>query len=367
VHLVDERGRPRLAHVWHADEALLDAVRVVLEQAPPPMPADTTATSRTVLADPGAGVNPATVRPEDLARIRTGPMLSYALTARGRSLGVVVLGREPGERFGRDISGLSEEICRRAALILDNTLLYADHLAISHALQASLLPSRLPQVSGLDVGVAYQAKGEGHDVGGDFYDLYVAGPDAWRFTIGDVCGSGPAAAAITGLARHALRILARHGMPPAEALAQLNELILDESVGSRFLTAVHGDIRPEPAGGVRIGLVAAGHPLPYLLDGVHPPRPVGRSQPLLGVLADVSYHLEELTLRPGQMLVCLTDGVLERRSGERMLGEDDLPRVLARCARVSAGAAAAQIQQAVLEYSPEPCRDDVAVLVLRAL
>src|SRR5262249_50588578 len=206
-------------------------------------------------------------------------------------------------------------------------------------------------VRGREGGGGYEAKGEGHDVGGDLYDLYVAGRGAWRFTIGDVCGSGPPAAAITGLARHALRILARHGMPPADALAQLNALILEESVVPRFLTAVHGDICPEPGGGVRIGLVAAGHPLPYLLDGAHPPRPVGWSQPLLGVLPDVSYQVEQLTLRPGQMLVCLTDGVLERRFGARMLGEDDLPQVLARCAGVSAGAAAAQIQQAVLEYS----------------
>jgi serine phosphatase RsbU (regulator of sigma subunit) len=279
----------------------------------------------------------------------------------------VVLGREPGERFGRDLIGLAEEICRRAALVLDNALLYSDHLATSHALQASLLPARMPQVEGLDVGVAYQARGEGHDVGGDFYDLYAIGPDRWRFTIGDVCGSGPAAAAITGLARNALRILGREGLPLAAALRQLNTLILDESVGSRFLTAVHGEIRPRPGGGVLLSLVAAGHPTPYLLDGGNTPRPVCTPQPLLGVLPEVSYVTEDLELAPGQLLVCLTDGVLERRNGKRMLGEHDLAEVLARCAVVSAGAAAAQVQQAVLEYSPEPSRDDFAVLVLRAV
>ena len=367
VHMADERGRPRLAHVWHADESLLDAVRVLLERQPPPMPADAAATPWATLADPGADVRAAEVPPEDVERIRTGPMVAFALTARGRTLGLVVLGREPGERFGRDMLGLSEEICRRAALVLDNTLLYSDHLATSHALQATLLPARLPQVDGLDVGVAYQAKGEGHDVGGDFYDLYATGTDTWRFTIGDVCGSGPAAAAITGLARNALRILGRHGLPLADVLGQLNALILDESVGSRFLTALHGEIRPRPGGGVRLSLVAAGHPPPYLLDGANPPLPVGKPQPLLGVLPEVSYQPEDLVLPPGQMLVCLTDGVLERRNGARMLGEHDLADVLARCAGVSAGAAAAQVQQAVLEYSSEPSRDDFAVLVLRAL
>jgi serine phosphatase RsbU (regulator of sigma subunit)/anti-sigma regulatory factor (Ser/Thr protein kinase) len=366
VHMVDERGRPRLAHVWHADESLLDAVRVLLDQTPPPMPTDAAATPWATLADPGAGMDMSEVRPADVDRIRTGPMVTFALTARGRTLGVVVLGREPGERFGRDVLGLSEEICRRAALVLDNALLYSDHLATSHALQASLLPARLPQVDQLDVGVAYQAKGEGHDVGGDFYDLYAVGPNTWRFTIGDVCGSGPAAAAITGLARNALRILGRHGLPLTEVLTQLNALILDESVGSRFLTALHGEIVPQAGGGVRLSLVTAGHPTPYLLDGADPARPVCTPQPLLGVLPQVTYEAEEMTLEPGQLLVCMTDGVLERRNGSRMLGEHDLAEVLARCAGVSAGAAAAQVQQAVLEYSPEPSRDDFAILVLRA-
>src|SRR5262249_30360472 len=85
VHLVDERGRQRLAHVWHADEALLDAVRVTLGQASPRMPAGTTATSGTMLADPGADVDPAGVRPVDVERIRTGPTLTFTLTARGRT------------------------------------------------------------------------------------------------------------------------------------------------------------------------------------------------------------------------------------------------------------------------------------------
>ncbi|HSV65155.1 MAG TPA: SpoIIE family protein phosphatase [Mycobacteriales bacterium] len=360
VLVPDERGRARLRHVWHADETLLDAVRAVVGQAPSPSLDSTAAT-------PWSGL--ASVPPSDLAgadRIRTGPAVTLALTARGRALGVVVLGREPGDRFGREGLGLVEEICRRAGLILDNALLYSDHVATSSALQRSLLPARLPVVTQLDVGVAYQAKGEGHDVGGDFYDLYAVAPETWRFTIGDVCGSGPQAAAITGLARNALRILGRQGLPLPEVLAELNALILDESVRSRFLTALHGEIWPDPDGGVRLRMVAAGHPAPYLITSDAPPQPVGRSQPLLGVLPEVSYEPDELWLAPGQVLLCLTDGVLERRDGNRLLGEDGLDLVLARCAGVSAGAAAAMVQQAVLDYSPDPSVDDIAVLVLRA-
>lgn len=370
VRMTDDRGRSKLAYVWHADEPVMDALRLLLDNATDP-PARGSGVPF-VLAD-GAETGPdgaelAGLPAADTWRIRSGPVASFALTARGRTLGTVLVGREPGERFGRDTLGLAEEICRRAALILDNALLYSDNLATSHALQASLLPAELPQVSQLDVGVAYQAKGEGHDVGGDFYDLYETEPDCWRFTIGDVCGSGPAAAAITGLARNTLRILGRQGLPLTAVLTELNSLIRGESVGSsRFLTALHGEIRPAAGGGVHLKLVAAGHPTPYLVHGARPPEPVTKPQPLLGVLPEVAYVEQELTLAPGQVLVCLTDGVLERRDGERMLGELDLAAVLARTSGVSAGAGAAQVQQAVIEYSAEPAKDDFAVLVLRAV
>ena len=366
VRMADERGRPKLAYVWHADEPMLDALRVLLEGAADPAEQGSfglRAGAELAADTPEVAALPA----EEVQRLRSGPVASLALTARGRTLGIVLIGREPGQWFGRDTLELVEEICRRAALILDNTLLYSDNLATSHALQATLLPAQLPQVKQLDVGVAYQAKGEGHDVGGDFYDLYATEPDCWRFTIGDVCGSGPAAAAITGLARNALRILGRQGLPLPAVLAELNSLILGESVGSRFLTALHGEIRPVDGGGVRLRLVAAGHPTPYVVDGDRPPEPVTKPQPLLGVLPEVSYQEQELILLPGQVLVCMTDGVLERRDGDRMLGEQDLGAVLARTSGVSAGAAAAQVQQAVLEYSGEPAKDDFAVLVLRAV
>jgi serine phosphatase RsbU (regulator of sigma subunit)/anti-sigma regulatory factor (Ser/Thr protein kinase) len=365
VLVPDDRGRPRLRHVWHADETLLDALRELVGGAEPPAQAATAATPWAGLAGPGA--TDAGPGPPGADRIRSGPVVTLSLTARGRALGVVVLGREPGQRFGRDVLDLVEETCRRAALILDNAVLYSDHLATSQALQRSLLPARLPSVEQLDVGVAYQAKGEGQDVGGDFYDLFAVGPGVWRFTIGDVCGSGPQAAAITGLARNALRILGRHGLPLAEVLARLNAMILDEWVGSRFLTALHGEIRPDPRGGVLLSLVAAGHPPPYLLTPGAEPQQVGKPQPLLGVLPEVSHAPEDLWLQPGQMLVCLTDGVLERRHGNRLLGEDGLTGVLTRCTAVSAGTAAAMVQQAVLDYSREPVRDDFAVLALRAL
>ncbi len=74
---------------------------------------------------------------------------------------------------------------------------------------------------------------------------------------------------------------------------------------------------------------------------------------------------EELVLSPGEVLLCVTDGVTERREGRRMLGDDGLIEVLTGCAGLTAGAVAARVHRAVERFAPEPPSDDMAILTLR--
>jgi serine phosphatase RsbU (regulator of sigma subunit) len=359
IRLFDERGAVGLDHAWHADETRLDDVRTLLATMPDP------GTPARTPAPVGERYGP---RPDAApAVLRDHAVVTLPLRARGRSLGVALIGRAPTEPFDSDTLVLTEELVRRAALAVDNALLYRTHQATSQALQRTLLPAALPDVPGLDVGVAYQAAGEGLDVGGDFYDLFALGTDRWRCTVGDVAGNGPEAAGVTGLARHALHLLGRQQCPPAEAVGQLNQALLDQPESTRFLTLVHGEITPRPAGGMRVELVVAGHPLPYLLSPDGRAAQVGTPQPLLGVLDQVRYRTDTVLLAPGDTLLCLTDGVMERRGDGRVLGDDDLPALLAGCAGLSARAVATAVQRAVIEYSSQPPRDDMAVLVLRVL
>jgi serine phosphatase RsbU (regulator of sigma subunit) len=260
----------------------------------------------------------------------------------------------------------------------------------------------------------HEAAGEGNEVGGDFYDVFPAGEGRWRFSIGDVCGTGPEAAAVTGLARYTMRILAREGRSLAEVLERLNQLILDEGPRSRFLTVVHGEIivapspqgeaspapgtgkrpagtrpfgrrrspakppRPPaaaeelpspPAPCARLSLVCAGHPLPLLLQQSGKAAPAASPQPLLGVLDEVAFRAETVDLYEGDLLLCVTDGVTERRGASgRLLDDDDgLRELFGECTGLTAGAVAARIQRAVQDYAPQPPADDMALIVLRAL
>lgn len=356
VHTLDEGGGSQLAYVWHADESQVDTLRATLQKAPAPQPR----------AVPGARPWPGPAEggtadtPSDLA-------VSFPLLARGRSLGTLILGRSGGTRFPREVIALTEDLTRRAAMALDNARLYSERAATSQALQRSLLPPDVPEVPGVDLAVLHSAAGEGNEVGGDFYDVFAVAEDSARFVVGDVCGTGPEAAAVTGLARHMLRILGREGYPVPVVLERLNVAILEEGERARFLTLVYGELTPREGGGVRLRLVSAGHPLPLRLRPDSTVEEAATPQPLLGVLDEVSFAADVVDLDPGDVLLCVTDGVTERRRGNRLLGDDDgLNVLLAGCTGLSAGAVAARIQRAVTEFTPEPPGDDIAILALRA-
>jgi serine phosphatase RsbU (regulator of sigma subunit) len=88
-------------------------------------------------------------------------------------------------------------------------------------------------------------------------------------------------------------------------------------------------------------------------------------QPLLGVLEDLELVEQTIELAPGDVLLCVTDGVTERREGTRMLGDDGLADVLATCTGLNAGAVAARIQRAVERFASDAPSDDMAILAMR--
>ncbi|CAO0825206.1 PAS domain-containing protein OS=Streptomyces microflavus OX=1919 GN=Smic_62100 PE=4 SV=1 [Streptomyces microflavus] len=260
---------------------------------------------------------------------------------------------------------LAEDLSRRAALALDNARLYSERMAISQSLQRSLLPPGLPDVPNVEIEVIYRAAGEGNEVGGDFYDVFPIHDGAYGFAIGDVCGTGPEAAAVTGLARHALRLLAKEGFTGPAVLERLNAAILDEGARSRFLTLLYGELWPQEDGSALLKVVCAGHPLPLRLRQDGSVEAAAEPQPLLGVLEDLELYEQEVTLNPGDVLLCVTDGVTERREGTRMLGDDGLADVLSTCTGLTAGAVAARILRAVERFAAEPASDDMAILAMR--
>ncbi|MFA3842818.1 SpoIIE family protein phosphatase [Streptomyces aureus] len=381
--IADQSSEPYLSYVLHEDEERIDGVKALLSKIAPPDPVPTPgarvwaapaeaahqAALRTSKRSLGLGA-PASVSSGIGTTLATasavgGETVVLPLVARNRVIGMLTLGKPSDEHFRQEILELAEDLSRRAALALDNARLYSERMAISQSLQRSLLPPELPHIPGVEVEVIYRAAGEGNEVGGDFYDLFPIRDGAYGFAIGDVCGTGPEAAAVTGLARHALRLLAREGFGGPAVLERLNAAILDEGARSRFLTLLYGELWPQEDGSAVLKMVCAGHPLPLRLRQDGTVEPYAEPQPLLGVMEDLELYEQTMTLDPGDVLLCVTDGITERREGTRMLGDDGLADVLTTCTGLTAGAVAARIMRAVERFATDAPSDDMAILTMR--
>jgi PAS domain S-box-containing protein len=305
---------------------------------------------------------------EHLAALRRLGLVSgmfVPLPARGRILGAItLLSAESGRHYDRDDLSLATDLARHAALAVDNARLYRQRSHIASTLQQSLLPPGLPEVPGAELAVRYRAAGEGLEVGGDFYDAFQTREHEWAVVIGDVCGKGPEAAAVTGLTRHTIRASALRDRSPSRTLETLNAAILREYGGTTFCTVAYGLLdlsgtRP------RLTFACGGHPLPLRLPPGGGVGTLGCHGTLIGIFADPELSDETVELEDGEVLVLYTDGLVEGDGGQLEEGESRLMALLERCHGLTAEQIAARIEAMAVAAGAQAARDDVAILVLR--
>jgi PAS domain S-box-containing protein len=294
---------------------------------------------------------------------RTEPVLSTPLIARdGSEFGVIEVAGRDAPFTTRD-QLLLEDLARMASLAMENIRLEEQERHIARTLQASLLPQRLPEVEGLAIAARYLAGGEGTVVGGDLYDVFGA-DDEWAIVVGDVCGKGAEAAALTSMVRFTLRAEAAHRTSPGEVLCLVNEAIVRQFNDGRFCTVLHGRVRIED-GAAQLRLASAGHPPPLVLRAGGVVEPVAVTGPLLGVIRTVAYEDVAVRLDPGDALVCFTDGVTEGRGPQGMFGDSRLGDVLAEVAGAGADEIAERVTHEALAFQGGVTQDDLALLVLQ--
>jgi len=286
------------------------------------------------------------------------------MTTRGRTIGALTfVSGNSGRRFDEQDVELAQELARRCATAIDNARLYTERSYIARTLQESLLPIELPDIPGMEAAARFRPTGEGNEVGGDFYDMFETGNRGWTVVMGDVCGKGPDAAAVTALARYTLRAAAMRERLPSRSLAVLNEALLRQRDDRRFCTVAYAYIEKLDRG-ARVGVASGGHPLPLLLRADGRVEEVGAPGTLLGVVPDPDLEDRAVTLEPGDALIFYTDGVIESR-GDSHMDDRRLAELITTCAGAGADAIAAKVEEAaVLSQGGRP-RDDIAVLVLR--
>jgi sigma-B regulation protein RsbU (phosphoserine phosphatase) len=299
------------------------------------------------------------------------------VTADGHRLGTVnVLGTKPRAvterelQTLRDLAGIvmdelelrleamrelrSEQQLRRVGVEQQRR---AERLATT--LQRSLSPPRLPVVPGMDVAVFYEPYAA-EDVGGDFYDHFPLGSERSAFFLGDVCGKGPDAAAITSLARYTMRTAALLNEGPWATLADLNAALLMEEP-MQTCTAVYGEIA-QGDGAASARLSVAGHPAPLVVRADGTVETTAAHGTILGAFADPSFNTCAVALEPGDAIVVYSDGILD-------CDVDGAPVDEERVAGWLEGPAGAGAQALVDRLSRVPLgtglRDDVAIMALR--
>jgi PAS domain S-box-containing protein len=260
---------------------------------------------------------------------------------------------------------LAQELARRAGIAIDNARVHAQLRDTARTLQESLLPPHLPAIRGLELAARFRPAGVGMQVGGDFYDIFETGPDQWGIAVGDVCGKGAEAAALTALTRYTVRAAAMYENDAAGVLRVLNEALLRQRGDFRFTTLAYCvvDLGVTPH---KLRVASGGHPRPLLLRADGTAQPVGAMGPLLGVVPHAEFSDEELELNDGDALVLYTDGLTDALAPEQMLEEEDVLRTLADCRGAAAGEISARLEHAALAGDPTRMpRDDIALVVAR--
>jgi serine phosphatase RsbU (regulator of sigma subunit) len=291
---------------------------------------------------------------------RTRASLALPMVARGRSQAVISFWHRAGEaHYDSGLRAVLEDLTGRAAMALDNARLYAERAQVAQTLRRSLMPAVLPVIPGLELASYFRPMNAGEEVGGDFYDVFGDRDGCW-LVVGDVCGKGAEAAALTGFLRHTTAAYAREGSGPAQVLAQVNRSMLEQDFDGRFATAIVAHLRFDELGSVALRLAVAGHPAALIRRADGQAGELGAGGTLLGIFPDPAIAEVRTTLAPGDSLTLYTDGLTEAHAPRRILAVGELIERLHEASPAGAqGAIEALLELIDLERRVS---DDIAIL-----
>jgi serine phosphatase RsbU (regulator of sigma subunit) len=291
---------------------------------------------------------------------------------RGRLVSALLAART-GARPGfnpREVA-LVQQFAARAGAALATATVYGEQARMALALQASLLPPRLPQIDGAVLAAAYRPARETLRIGGDFYDAF-ATDGGGMFALGDVCGKGLEAAVLSGRVRQSVHSLRMVTDRPLHLIDLLNKALMtapDAIHRSQFTTLLLGTWTAAEPDGLAVTIAGGGHPAPLIC------HPDGKSEPVtvggmpVGALAGAEFREVELHLGPGDTLLAYSDGVTEARgghSGQEMFGDDRLRAAVAGLPGAPPEELVSRLLRLVDDWLAGRDHDDIALLAIGA-
>ncbi|HEX9065866.1 MAG TPA: SpoIIE family protein phosphatase [Streptosporangiaceae bacterium] len=319
-------------------------------------------------------------------------VIAAPLTLRGKPLGVIVLAlsdltERDTRHYSADDRDLVSAIASRVAVAIDNAQLFEEERATALAFQNSLLPSRPPELDGLEVAYRYvpakplETHGQGiqTQVGGDWYDIIQLSAGRVGIVIGDVEGRGARAAAIMGQLRSALRAFAQDDKAPADILRRLDEWCRtmtedpdDSGLDAPIVSCTYMIYDPWFR---KLTIANAGHMSPLLVTGEDvSPLEIEHQGVLLGVRGMLGlpglpmYREETRALPAGSTLIFYTDGLVDRRhraDGPGHYEDAEVFGMLSKAVMSVASHSVERVAQAAEHAVPGQIDDDMAILVIR--
>jgi sigma-B regulation protein RsbU (phosphoserine phosphatase) len=299
--------------------------------------------------------------------------LVIPLLLQDRLIGVLDLESTVPQAFTNTHERMLDTMGSYVAIALENARLYQqarenelrllNDLNTAREIQRQLLPKGAREVPGLDLAAAYSPARE---LGGDFYDFQPYGEGRLAFALGDVSGKGTAAALYGSLAIGTLReVVTDHTIGAANMLSVLNRRMFGARLESKFIALLFG-VYDAPSR--RLTLANGGEPYPLLVRGGEITELQISGIPL-GLFAASEYEEMSVDLKPGDVVVCASDGILESEDSEQE--EFGAERLFALLAGVTEDETALNIAEKILaatdEYSGAEStpHDDRTLIVLR--
>lgn len=299
-------------------------------------------------------------------------LLLVPLIAHGLLVGAMALDPSLEEqRFTPRLLEIAGGIANQTAIAVDNERLrqtemeaerLAHELELARNIQRSFLPDQAPEMAGWDICPRWEPA---RTVTGDFYDFVPHGAGRLGVVIADVSDKGAPAAIFMAVSRSLLRASIMNNDGPREAITQANELISADAESSMFVTAFHLSLGLDG----QTQFVNAGHNPPLLVRADGRVEWLGQEVhgPVLGVLPEVNWIEEAVTLEPGDTLVLYTDGVTEAVNADLdAFGETRLVETVQAHCDSTARDLTAYIVDAVNAFAAgQPQFDDITLVVLK--
>jgi sigma-B regulation protein RsbU (phosphoserine phosphatase) len=290
----------------------------------------------------------------------------------GKIIGVFQLLNKRKGAFTAEDEILIASLSVHAALAIENARLYEQErqkvilerdLTAAREVQMSLIPKELPHLPGYEFAASTIPA---RQVGGDLYDIHPVGDERFALCLGDVSGKGLPASLVMANLLAILRSQTFSQLPVHETITRSNRQLYRYTGAEKFVTLLFGVL---DAADHSFTYTNAGQEQPYLLSGDKPVRRLDAGGIPVGMLEDVAYAEERISLAPGDLLAIVSDGVTEAMSPlDELFGEERLLSVLLAHKNDPASHVLTHVLAAVAQHSAHaPQSDDITIVIVKRL